>query len=196
MVQLVTVPSSLAPRSCSMRSGHNPAHRLDCRVKPGDGSRRVSNPRETRFAEEGQLRELGAGYTLFSSGRVKEDRRKAVVGFAVKNALFKKPSVCEELADSLDEKSKHIEITGNTEETWSRFRDTVYAAAGESLGPNKRKHQDWFDENNEEIIRMLEEKNRLFRAYFNDKSPSRKAALDNISNTVQRKLRENAVCLA
>ncbi|GFS20259.1 craniofacial development protein 2 [Elysia marginata] len=103
---------------------------------------------------------------------------------------LKKHSVCEELVDSLDEKCKHIEITDNIEETWSRFRDTVYGAASETLSFNKRKHQDWFDENKEEITRMLEEKNRLYRAYLNDKSPSRKAALDNTRNTVQRKLRE------
>ena len=103
---------------------------------------------------------------------------------------LKKHSVCEELADSLDVNSKHIEITENIEETWSRFRDTVYAAANETLGLNKRKHQDWFDENNEEITKLLEEKNRLFRAYLSNKSTSSKAALDNIRSTVQRKLRE------
>ncbi|GFS15090.1 hypothetical protein ElyMa_006762900 [Elysia marginata] len=37
---------------------------------------------------------------------------------------------------------------------------------------------------------MLEEKNRRYRAYLNEKSPSRKAALDNNRNTVKRKLRE------
>ncbi|GFR68802.1 craniofacial development protein 2 [Elysia marginata] len=104
--------------------------------------------------------------------------------------LLKKHSIYKELVDSLDEKSKHIEITDNIEETWSPFHDTVYAAAIETLGPKKRKHQDWFDENNEEITRMLEEKNRLYRAHFNDKSPSRKAVLDNIRKTVQRKLHE------
>ncbi|RUS68915.1 hypothetical protein EGW08_023323 [Elysia chlorotica] len=103
---------------------------------------------------------------------------------------LKKRSVREELVDSLDVKSKYIEIMENIEETWSRFRDTVYVAASKILGPNKRKHQDWFDENNEEITRMPEEKNRLFRAYTNNKSQSRKAVFYNIRSTVQRKLRE------
>ena len=92
--------------------------------------------------------------------------------------------------DSSDEKSKHIEITDNIEETLPRFCDTVYAAARETLDPKKRKHQDWFDESNEEITRLLEEKNRLYKVYLNDKSPSRKASLDNIRSTVQRKFRE------
>ena len=39
---------------------------------------------ETRLAEEGQLKETGAGFTFFWSGRAKDDRREAGVGFAVK----------------------------------------------------------------------------------------------------------------
>ncbi|CAB4010495.1 Hypothetical predicted protein, partial [Paramuricea clavata] len=45
---------------------------------------------ETRFAEEGQLRELKAGYTFFWSGRGKDERRESGVGFAIKNDLIGK----------------------------------------------------------------------------------------------------------
>ena len=38
---------------------------------------------ETRLAEEGHLKEVGAGYTFFWSGRKKEERREAGVGFAI-----------------------------------------------------------------------------------------------------------------
>ena len=37
------------------------------------------------------------------------------------------------------------------------FRDAVYNTAFESLGPTSHKHQDWFDETNEEIQKPLEE---------------------------------------
>ena len=37
------------------------------------------------------------------------------------------------------------------EENWSVFRYTVHSSAMDSLGPVSRKHQDWFDENDEEI---------------------------------------------
>ena len=47
---------------------------------------------ETRLAEEGQLKEAGAGYTFFWSGRAIEDRREAGVGFAVRNELVTKLS--------------------------------------------------------------------------------------------------------
>ena len=47
---------------------------------------------ETRLAEEGLLKEVGAGYTFFWSGRKKEERRKAGVGFAIKSYLVSKLS--------------------------------------------------------------------------------------------------------
>ena len=47
---------------------------------------------ETRFAEEGQLKEVGSGYTFFWSGRSSDERRESGVGFAIKNALVNKLS--------------------------------------------------------------------------------------------------------
>ena len=38
---------------------------------------------ETRLAEEGLLKEVGAGYTFFWSGRKKKERREEGVGFAI-----------------------------------------------------------------------------------------------------------------
>ena len=45
---------------------------------------------ETRLAEDGLLKEVGAGYTFFWSGRKKEERREAGVGFAIKSHLVSK----------------------------------------------------------------------------------------------------------
>ena len=45
---------------------------------------------ETRLAEEGILKEIGAGYTFFWSGRKKEERREAGVGFAIKSHFVSK----------------------------------------------------------------------------------------------------------
>ena len=46
------------------------------------------------------------------------------------------------------------------EENWTVFRDTVHSSAMDSLGSVSRKHQDWFDENDEEIQGLLEEKHQ------------------------------------
>ena len=47
---------------------------------------------ETRLAEEGLLKEVGAGYTFFWSGHKKEEGHEAGVGFAIKYNLVSKLS--------------------------------------------------------------------------------------------------------
>ena len=47
---------------------------------------------ETRLAEKGLLKEVGAGYTFFWSGRKKEDWCEAGVGIAIKSYLISKLS--------------------------------------------------------------------------------------------------------
>nr|VZI34507.1 unnamed protein product [Spirometra erinaceieuropaei] len=42
---------------------------------------------ETRFSEQGQLEEDGAGYTFFWSGRPRAERRDAGVAFAIRNDI-------------------------------------------------------------------------------------------------------------
>ena len=56
------------------------------------------------------------------------------------------------------------------EENWTVFRDTVHASAMDSLGPVSRKHRDWFDENDEEIQGLLEDKHQKHKAYLSDTS--------------------------
>ena len=59
------------------------------------------------------------------------------------------------------------------------------------LGPVSHKHQDWFDENTEEIQGLLEEKHKKHKAYPSDTSSvSNKAAYSNICKTVQTRLRD------
>ena len=44
---------------------------------------------EVRFAEQGSHREDGAGYTLFWSGKNKDERRLSGVGFMMKTSIAK-----------------------------------------------------------------------------------------------------------
>ena len=48
----------------------------------------------------------------------------------------------------------------DSEENSTVFRDTVHSSAIDSTGPISRKHQDWFDENDEEVGGLLEEKHQ------------------------------------
>ena len=61
----------------------------------------------------------------------------------------------------------------------------------DSLGPVSCKHQDWFDENDEEIQGLLEEKHQKHKAYLRDTSSvSNKAAYSNVCKADQTRLRD------
>ena len=74
------------------------------------------------------------------------------------------------------------------EEDWTVFDKTVHSPAATALGHPSRKHQHWFDENDDEIQRLVEEKHRLHKAHQDDTSlVSKKAVYSNICKAVQTK---------
>ncbi len=74
---------------------------------------------------------------------------------------------------------------------WTTFRDGVYSTAFEHLGLANHKHQDWFNENDEEIQALLSEKHQLVRAHQSDPtSQAKKDAFGNTKRKAQKKLQE------
>ena len=98
----------------------------------------------------------------------------------------------DKLLQDLDSKLNNAaSVQQDVEEAWKQLHDTVYSTAAEHLGYTTHKQQDWFDENDEEIQTLLQEKHRLHRACLNDpSSPSKKAAFASCRRRVQKKLRE------
>ncbi|BHF70339.1 hypothetical protein SprV_0301338900 [Sparganum proliferum] len=103
---MVVVVAHLLAGSWALLSGHTPGNRLDRQAKPD--TPRSNRPErrtalvarelarykvdiaalsETRFSEQGQLEEVGAGYTFFWSGRPRAERRDADVAFAIRNDI-------------------------------------------------------------------------------------------------------------
>ena len=77
------------------------------------------------------------------------------------------------------------------EEDWTVFQNVVHSSAATTLGHPYRKHQDLFDENDEEIKSLLEEKHSLHKAHQDDtRSVSKKVAYSNICKTVRNSLRD------
>ena len=67
----------------------------------------------------------------------------------------------------------------------------VHSSAASTLGHPFRKHRDWFDENDEEIKSILEEKRRMHKAHQDDTiSVSKKAVYSNICKIVRNRLRD------
>lgn len=78
----------------------------------------------------------------------------------------------------------------DVEQHWAGFRSAIIAAGEESVGYDKRKHQDWFDENDKEISNLIDEKRKAYTTWQNDSSSAlKKQKYMQIKAEVQRKCR-------
>lgn len=66
--------------------------------------------------------------------------------------------------------TSHGPLTGSPTQQWDQFSSMVKESAQSILGPKKRVHQDWFDENDQAITQLLDEKQKAFVAWQNDLS--------------------------
>ena len=56
------------------------------------------------------------------------------------------------------------------EEKWESLKSIEYATAKEVLGAKKRKHRDWFDENDVVIQQLFDDKHSAFKTLMQLKS--------------------------
>ena len=107
-------------------------------------------------------------------------------------AKLKNDSVKQCFTEAVNNKLDSLTLgSDDLEAEWALFRDTIHASALETIGPTTRKHQDWFDENNDSIKQLLELKHQPHRALINDPtSISKKVAFNNIKRKVQQDLRQ------
>lgn len=65
---------------------------------------------ETRLADQGELEEIGGGYTFFWKGRPQTENRQAGVGFAIKTSIAKKLPECPQfISDRIITLRLHLE---------------------------------------------------------------------------------------
>ena len=77
------------------------------------------------------------------------------------------------------------------EDAWAVFRDAVFSAAESALGFKRYKHQDWFDQNNKEILTLIEAKRSAHSAWLSNKnSVSKHAAFKQLRRQVQSRTRD------
>ena len=77
---------------------------------------------------------------------------------------LKNPLMRERFQAAMDEKLSDVKLGDDTtiEENWSTFRDVVYETSLAQLGTKTRQGNDWFDENDEEIQKMVVAKRQAF----------------------------------
>ncbi|CAH1245993.1 Hypp7629 [Branchiostoma lanceolatum] len=100
------------------------------------------------------------------------------------------PETKEVLAANLREQIKKLPAENNPEKAWKNFRKLLYGTSELTLGHARRKHQDWFDNNNEEITRLLSQNQEAFTTWLNDKNSTAKHDhLKHLRSKVQTELR-------
>ena len=94
--------------------------------------------------------------------------------------------------EALDKKlTEEFNPSGDIVDKWTLFKTTLNETAKNTLGPKVRSHQDWFDENDEEIKATLQRRNKAFTDWQNDPSSlSKKERFRALQAQVQRDLRE------
>ena len=127
--------------------------------------------------------------------------------FAVHKPVRKKPScikrkfdvsrlkctgIQSELQEKLCELLPALPVdTDTAEHAWTVFRDAVLSAAETALGFCKRKHQDWFDQTDQDILTLIDAKRSAHAAWLSDKnSASKHAHFKQLRGQVQSHTRE------
>ena len=102
------------------------------------------------------------------------------------------PQIQQELRNALSERLQQSQQdSGDPDTEWEVFRDTVYSTAKSVLGHPQRKHQDWFDENNQEILDLLAKKGAAHVDWLSDRtSDTKQEQLRRLRSEAQVKTRQ------
>ncbi|KAJ1103987.1 hypothetical protein NDU88_001403 [Pleurodeles waltl] len=149
---------------------------------------RVTKAIEAQTAE--QTTDSSSQNSTCTSSPSDARRGKRPIGDSM--SASKNGTLCQNLSENLDSRLDQLSFgTNGAEEDWAAFRDVVYNTTLAHLDQNTRKQQDWLDDNDEDIRKLLDEKREAFRSLQQDTtSVSKKAAYNSIKSKVQGKLRE------
>ena len=129
-------------------------------------------------------------------------RSKMAIGIAPKRRLQKKtlrrkfnttrlqdPSVQKEFATKLS-KALPVEHPDDIEDHWDSLKNSILETCKGTIGYAKKKHQDWFDENDTEIEKLIDQKRKTFQTWRKDPDcTKKKEAYHNVKAEVQRRIR-------
>ena len=94
-------------------------------------------------------------------------------------------------AKDLDDRlTAHGPLSGPPSQQWEQFKTLVTESAKLTIGPKKKVHQDLFDENDERIKELLDDKKKAFIERRNDiSSTSKRDSFKHPQRQAQRALR-------
>ena len=71
-------------------------------------------------------------------------------------------------------------------ESWGALSEKLHTVCTDVLGHRRRRHRDWFDENNEEIVHIVAKKNEAHNNYLSRPTPNNKKKWKDLQRVVQR----------
>ena len=83
----------------------------------------------------------------------------------------------------------NLSYNGRINNQWETLCEKVYKTSVDILARTTRKHQDWFDENDAEILSLLEERRRTHDAFLSQQTRNRKLRYTQAKSKLQKKLR-------
>ena len=104
---------------------------------------------------------------------------------------LKSPEITKKFVKEINTKLEKCTISEDTESSWKAFKETLYETSCEVLGFPKRKHQDWFDENDPETVKLIKSMHHAHMQLMQNKC-CRKLKDNYMSNkrAVQNQLRQ------
>lgn len=105
---------------------------------------------------------------------------------------MKLQSVKTELKEALAEKLEECDqmLDKPVEEQWDKFKKILYETSKEKLGPTKRKHEDWFDDNDTELLELIKTRNEARSEMMNRTTRSTTAKYKQTHKALQQRCRE------
>ena len=68
----------------------------------------------------------------------------------------------------------NVSYNGTINNQWETLCEKVYEISVDTLGHTTRKHQDWFDDNDDEMLSLLDERCRTRDALLSQQTRNRK----------------------
>ena len=104
---------------------------------------------------------------------------------------LKQSTTKESLQTTIQGKLATLDTSTTLEKTWDDLKKAITDASVETLGPSKKKHQDWFDENDTELLDLIKQHRTAFVIWqHHPRTRSRKAELARTKSKLQRRTRE------
>ena len=93
------------------------------------------------------------------------------------------------LMTNMEANMTNLPCDGTINDQWENLCEKVYQTSADTLEHTARKHQDWFDENDEEISSLLDERRRVHDSLLSQQTRSRNQRYAQTKTKLPKKLR-------